>query len=97
MKQVHLPDKVTETAGNTLHRAELRRIVADVLGIDPDMLQHTTELKTIETFDSVNVLNLMFDLDEFAGIKLTPKDASRLHFYEDIEHLAERQGLLLLD
>lgn len=97
MKQAEFPEMTAEAPTMTLQRDELRRIVADVLGIDPSMLETATDLTMIETFDSVNVLNLMFDLDEYAGIKLTPKDASQLHYFGDIEAVAERQGMLLVN
>jgi acyl carrier protein len=78
-------------------RAELKQIVADILEIDPEALEPTTELKRFETFDSVSVLSLMIELDEKAGIKLGPGDAAKLATYGEIEALAARQQIALTD
>ncbi len=76
-------------------RAELRRIVADVLEVDPELLQSDTELTQIETFTSVAVLTLMIELDMQAGVKILPEEASKLRLYGDIEAVVERHGVTL--
>lgn len=76
-------------------RAELRRIVADVLEVDPELLQSDTELTRIETFTSVAVLTLMIELDMQAGVKILPEEASKLRLYGDIEAVVERHGVTL--
>jgi|GEM_PF-1332951 acyl carrier protein len=76
-------------------RAELRRIVADVLEVDPELLQSDTELTQIETFTSVAVLTLMIELDMQAGVKMLPEEASKLRLYGDIEAVVERHGVTL--
>jgi len=80
-----------------MKREELRRIVADVLEIEPDQLEPDTDLTTIEMFDSVSILTLMIEFDEKAGIKMTPADSRGLRYYGDIEKLAARQGVELTD
>jgi acyl carrier protein len=78
-------------------RDELKRVVADVLEIDPSELASDTELKRFDTFDSVSVLSLMIDLDEKAGIRLGPGEAAALTRFGDIEALADQQGIELTD
>ncbi len=80
-----------------MNRAELRRIVADVLEVDPELLQSDTELTQIETFTSVAVLTLMIELDMQAGVKILPEEASKLRRYGDIEAVVERHGITLTD
>jgi acyl carrier protein len=80
-----------------MKQVALRRIVAEVLEIDPGILNSQTELTTIETFDSVRVLMLMLGLDEQAGLKLSPEAASQLRYYRDFEQLATEQGFVLTD
>ncbi len=80
-----------------MKRADLRRIVADVLEIDPEMLQSGTDLTQIETFNSVAVLTLMIELDMQAGVKMLPEEASKLRLYGDIERVVERHGFELGD
>ena len=76
-------------------RADLRAIVAGVLEIEPGLLEAETELGSIESFDSVSVLTLMIALDEQAGIRISPSEASALRSYGDIERAAARQGIAL--
>jgi acyl carrier protein len=92
-----LPRKNLTQEDEIMKRFELRKIVADVLEIGPDDIDSDTDLTTMETFDSVSILTLMIELDERAGIKMTPADTRGLRFYADIEKLAEKQGIVLTD
>lgn len=76
-------------------RADLKAIVAGVLEIEPGLLAAETEFNSIESFDSVSVLTLMIALDEQAGIRISPGEASTLRSYRDIERAAARQGIEL--
>jgi len=78
-------------------RAELRQIVAGALEIEPDRLQADADLHQFEAFDSVGVLSLMIELDEKAGIKMSPEEANSLQRYGEIEAMANRQGVELTD
>jgi acyl carrier protein len=74
-------------------RTDLRRLVADVLEIDPELLHSEAVLSKFESFNSVAVLTLMIELDMQAGIKMLPEEASKLKLYGDIERVIERHGL----
>ena len=78
-------------------RAELRGIVAAALEIESDRLQSDADLHQFEAFDSVGVLSLMIELDEKAGVKMSPEEANGLQRYGDIEAMARRQGVELTD
>jgi acyl carrier protein len=78
-------------------RDELRALVAEILEIDPQALRSEVELASLENYDSVMLLSLMIQLDEGAGIKMTPSDVPSLRTYGDIEALATRQGIALSD
>ena len=80
-----------------MKRSDLKLIVADVLGIEASSLGSDSDLRSIDTFDSVSVLTLMIALDEQAGVKLSPGEANALRFYGDIEKAAAKQGIELLD
>ena len=80
-----------------MKRSELRALVAGVLEINSEELNGDTDLTTIETFDSVSVLSLMLELEEKAGIRMGPEDTRNLRHYGDIESLAKKQGVELLD
>lgn len=74
---------------------ELRMIVAEILEIEPELLDSTTELATVDTYDSMHKLMLMLDLDEQVGIKLTPETIRTIRYYGDIEQIAQQQGIKL--
>ncbi|MBX0331339.1 acyl carrier protein [Oscillochloris sp. ZM17-4] len=80
-----------------MNRFALRKIVAEGLEIDPELLEPDTDMTTLEEFNSVAVLMLMLALDAQAGIKMSPEDASRLRYYRDVEALADRQGIVLTE
>lgn len=80
-----------------MKRAELKKIVADVLEVDPRQLTPEVELGSFQTFDSVAVLTLIIELDEKAGLRLSPSAAGALKRYEDIENLATQSGVTLAD
>jgi acyl carrier protein len=80
-----------------MKRADLRDIVAGVLEVDPNSLGPSVDLNAIDTYDSVSVLTLMIALDEQAGIKISPADASAVRYFGDIERLAKKQGIDLVE
>jgi len=75
--------------------ADLRKIVADVLEIDPELLHRDADLTKFPGFTSVAVLTLMIELDTQAAIKMLPEEAGKLRRYGDIERVVERHGLML--
>jgi acyl carrier protein len=77
-------------------KAELKSIVAEVFESDAGKIESDTDLRSLPAFDSVNVLALMIALDERAGIKLGPEQASSLQHYRQIEQIAQQQGVTLL-
>lgn len=80
-----------------MKRTDLRRLVADVLELDPELLQGEVNLTQFESFNSVAVLSLMIELDMQAGVKMQPEEASKLRFYSDIERVVEGKGITLTD
>jgi acyl carrier protein len=80
-----------------VRRVDLRAIVAGILEVDPSSLVADAVLNSIDNYDSVSVLTLMIALDEQAGIKISPADANALRFYGDIERIAEKQGIELVE
>ena len=80
-----------------MKKQKLRQVVAEILEADPDSLRSETDLRALTGFDSVNILSLMIALDEQAGIKLGPEEATTLQFFGEIEKLALSQGVTLED
>ena len=80
-----------------MNRDELRRVVADILELEPGELEPDTDLRSIEAFDSVSILSLMIELHDQAGAAISPMEASKLRCYGDIERLLEEKGVSLSD
>lgn len=74
---------------------QLKEIVARVLELESDLFTPETDLRQFESFDSVNVLNLMMTLSMEANIQMTPSDAQALRYFGDLIRLAEKQGIAL--
>lgn len=69
-------------------RADLRRLVADILDVDPALLMSGTDLSAYETFDSVNRLSLQLALEE-AGVSVSPVFVQSVHTFGEIEALLD--------
>lgn len=82
---------------NTVNRNTLVAIVAEIFEAEPNDIDGVTDLTKLPGFDSVNVLSLMIALDERAGIRMRPEDAASLRTFRQIEALATRQGVVIVD
>lgn len=80
-----------------MKRIALQKIVADVLELDPELLQSEANLTQFETFNSIAILALMIELDMQLGVKMQPEEASKLRVYGDIERVVENKGIILMD
>jgi hypothetical protein len=63
---------------------ELRRSVAELLGVSPEELQGDIELDSFESFDSVARLSLMVCLSDLTGRPFELCCLQRLRTYGDI-------------
>jgi acyl carrier protein len=68
---------------------QIRQIVAEVLGVDPESLQADTMLYALPSFDSVQLLSLMVALDEI-GVVVPPSQVAELRTFNDILALRRR-------
>ena len=80
-----------------MKRKDLFAIIAEVLEVDASEVTSDKELSSFEMYDSVNVLSLMVALDSKAKVRLSPTDVRDLRTIADIEAIAEKQGIKLVD
>lgn len=80
-----------------MKREDLKALVAEIIEADPAALTPEADLRALPGFDSVNLLSLMITLDERAGIKLGPEQASTLQFFRELEEIAAAQGIVIED
>jgi acyl carrier protein len=70
-------------------RDEFIREFAALLDVDPGQLQPGTDLKSIQTWDSVAYLSAMVLIDEQLGIILRPEALSKAATFQDIVQAVE--------
>ena len=68
---------------------ELRRLAADILEIDLEDLPPESSSETIESWDSVQHLNLVLAIEEQYGIQLDPEQIGGGVTLEDLAELVE--------
>jgi acyl carrier protein len=56
----------------------VRRVVAEVFGLDPASVTLATANEQVESWDSLNILNLLMAVEEEFGISLSPEEAGQL-------------------
>ena len=65
-------------------RSEFINEFAEMLDVKPDALQPQTEMKDLETWDSVAYLSAMVLIDEKLGITVQPEVFANARIFEDI-------------
>ena len=55
-----------------------RTMVADIFGVPVEQVQPQSSPDTIETWDSINHLNLVLALEQEFGIQFTPEEIEQL-------------------
>ena len=72
--------------------SDLKSLIAQELGIAPELLTSQTVLATLERWDSVTVLTLMVILGDALGTSVAPEEMARLKTFGDIEALVDGKG-----
>ena len=58
--------------------AQVQRIAADVLGVAADEITADASPDSIESWDSVNHLNLVMALEQELGVSFSPDDIAKM-------------------
>lgn len=66
---------------------QLREIVAECFEIETDDLEVATEIRKIETFDSLSFLKLIVAIDEETGVEIEHTDLEQVCTVGDLEQL----------
>ncbi len=75
----------------------LKTVLAAVLGIDAASISETTSMDTVESWDSIQHMNLVLAIEEEFGISIPDEDAANITSYALIrlvlaEQLAGKTG-----
>ena len=68
---------------------QVRTIAADLFGVPADKITPTSTPETIETWDSIQHLNLVLALEEKFGVQLSPEEIEQMKSIADIVKLVE--------
>ena len=68
---------------------ELRAIAADILEVDPSEIDEDSSPETIDSWDSVQHLNLVLAIEEQYGITLDPEEISNVETLGDLAGIIE--------
>jgi len=69
---------------------QVRSIASDIFGISPDKITTESSPETIETWDSMQHLNLVLALEEKFGVQLEPEDIEQMNSIGAVAALVEK-------
>jgi acyl carrier protein len=64
--------------------SRVKQIMGDVLGIDPDLINESTRMDSVGTWDSLNHINLCASLEEEFDTSLSVSDIESMVTYPGI-------------
>ena len=70
--------------------SRVRRMVADVLGVPQAQVTRQTSPETIDTWDSIQHLNIVLSLEQEFGVSVPPEDIDKLRSVGDIVDMVEK-------
>ncbi len=69
----------------------LKEVMATVLGIPADSIGEDTSMDTVESWDSINHMNLVLAIEEELGITIPDEDAANITSYTLIRLVLNEQ------
>ena len=70
---------------------EVRRVVADVLGVDPSTLGPGASPETVPSWDSVQHLSLVIALEQEFGVRFAPEEIEEAVSLQAIVEMVHRK------
>jgi acyl carrier protein len=70
----------------------VRRMVADVLNVPLAQVMRATSPETVDTWDSVQHLNLVLALESEFGVSVPPEDIEKLRSVGDMIDMVAKAG-----
>jgi len=68
---------------------QIRTMASDIFGVPADKITPTSTPETIETWDSIQHLNLVLALEEKFGVQLSPEEIEQMKSIGDVIKLVE--------
>jgi len=64
-------------------------MASDLFGVSPEQVNAASSPETIETWDSIQHLNLVLALEEKFGVRLSPEEIEQMKSIEEVTRLVE--------
>lgn len=77
--------------------ADLKRVMGNVFGIDPNTVDNSASIDTVESWDSLKHLKLVLALEEWFNITLTEEETVEILNYRLIKMTLERHEIKFID
>lgn len=71
----------------------LRRLLGEILGLDAHAIDDSTSPQTVESWDSLNHLNLVMAIEQEFGLSLSVDDALDMKSVDTIHTVLARHGV----
>lgn len=68
---------------------QIRTLASDIFGVPADQITPASTPETIETWDSIQHLNLILALEEKFGLQLSPEEIEQMKSIADVIKLVE--------
>ena len=68
---------------------QVRTLASDLFGVSPDQVNAASSPQTIETWDSIQHLNLVLALEEKFGVQLAPEEIEQMKSIGEVAKLVE--------
>ena len=68
---------------------QIRTLASDIFGVPADQITPASTPETIETWDSIQHLNLVLALEEKFGLQLSPEEIEQMKSMADVIKLVE--------
>lgn len=73
---------------------KLKQLIADVFEVDISEVNDNTSQETLEMWDSIHQMNLVFSLEEVFEIQLSDEEVIHLQSFEQIKNVLQDKDIL---
>jgi acyl carrier protein len=76
------------------NKEKLRQVMADIFEVDVANINEESSQDTLEMWDSIHHMNLVFALEEVFEIQLSDEEAVQLQSFKQIRNILQENGVL---
>lgn len=72
---------------------KLRQVMADIFEVEVDNINEESSQDTLESWDSIHHMNLVFALEEVFEIQLSDEEAVQLQSFKQVKKILQESGI----